>query len=59
MNELETITEDKILRCVECGNEFVFEAGEQSFFRSKGLQEPKRCLPCRRARKATINKGAI
>ena len=24
--------EDKILRCKDCGNEFVFTAGEQEFF---------------------------
>ena len=28
--------EDKIIICKECGKEFVFCAGEQEFFASKG-----------------------
>lgn len=46
--------EDKTLTCVECGNEFVFTAGEQEFYAEKQLQnEPKRCKECRTARKAS------
>ena len=44
---------DKSIQCVECGNEFTFTAAEQDFFAQKGYtNEPKRCLPCRQARKA-------
>ena len=44
--------EDKTLVCKECGNEFVFTAGEQEFYAEKGLQnEPQRCKACRDARK--------
>lgn len=44
--------EDKTLVCKECGNEFVFTAGEQEFFAEKGLtNEPKRCKNCRDAKK--------
>ncbi len=44
--------EDKRLTCVECGQQFVFTAGEQEFYALKGFQaEPKRCRPCREARK--------
>ncbi|MBQ9747679.1 MAG: zinc-ribbon domain containing protein [Clostridia bacterium] len=44
--------EDKTLRCKECGNEFVFTAGEQEFYAEKGFQnEPQRCKPCRDAKK--------
>ena len=44
--------EDKTLVCKECGNEFVFTAGEQEFYAEKGLRnEPQRCADCRRARK--------
>lgn len=39
---------DKILRCFQCGKDFTFEAGEQAFFRERGLSEPKRCPSCRR-----------
>ena len=44
--------EDKTLVCKECGNEFVFTAGEQEFYAEKGFNnEPKRCKPCREKRK--------
>lgn len=44
--------EDKTLTCKECGNEFVFTAGEQEFFAEKGfVNEPQRCKECRQARK--------
>ena len=43
---------DKTLTCRECGTEFVFTAGEQEFFKSRGLlNEPGRCPPCRAARR--------
>ncbi|MGZ3646193.1 MAG: zinc-ribbon domain containing protein, partial [Ktedonobacteraceae bacterium] len=29
--------EDKTLRCRECGNDFIFTAGEQEFYQQKGL----------------------
>lgn len=42
---------DKVLKCVECGTEFVFTAGEQMFFADKGFKnEPKRCKTCKSAR---------
>ena len=34
---------DETLVCKECGNEFVFTAGEQKFYKEKGfLNKPKR-----------------
>ena len=46
--------EDKTLVCQDCGNEFVFTAGERAFYKEKGLDnEPKRCKECRNRRKAT------
>ena len=43
--------EDKTLVCKECGEEFVFTAGEQEFYAEKGFQnEPQRCKNCRDAR---------
>ncbi len=42
---------DKILKCMECGAEFVFTAGEQMFFADKGFKnEPKRCKGCKSKR---------
>jgi hypothetical protein len=45
---------DKKLTCIECGVIFPFQIGEQVYFQSKGLAEPKRCKPCRDARRATL-----
>jgi len=48
--------EDKTLKCKECGNDFVFTAGEQEFYAEKGFQnEPQRCKSCRDKRK-NVNK---
>jgi len=36
---------DRILKCVDCGSDFVFTAGEQLFFHDKQFKnDPKRCL---------------
>jgi hypothetical protein len=46
------VAEDKTLKCMDCGAEFTFTAGEQEFFASKGFSnEPKRCPTCRQAKK--------
>ena len=43
---------EKSLDCKECGEEFVFTAGEQEFYEEKGLKnEPSRCRACRQNRK--------
>lgn len=45
--------EDKKLICKDCGKEFVFTAGEQEFYKTKGFtNEPTRCPECRKAHKA-------
>ncbi|RLG23838.1 cytochrome C551 [Methanosarcinales archaeon] len=44
--------EDKTLTCQDCGEEFIFTAGEQEFFEEKGFDEPKRCKECRDKKKA-------
>ena len=39
--------QDKALRCVDCGSEFIWTAGEQLFFADKQFKnEPKRCKAC-------------
>ncbi len=46
---------DKTLVCSDCGESFVFTAGEQEFHASKGFtREPRRCPNCRRARKGAM-----
>ena len=48
--------EDKTIKCVDCGEEFLFTAGEQEFYREHGLTNfPTRCRRCREARKT--NRG--
>jgi CxxC-x17-CxxC domain-containing protein len=50
--------QDEYLRCVDCGRDFAFTAGEQEFFASKGFQnKPNRCPDCRAARKASGQSG--
>jgi hypothetical protein len=46
--------EDRTLTCADCGQPFTFTVGEQTFFWSKGLSEPKRCKPCRMLRKRSL-----
>lgn len=44
--------EDKVLKCKDCGNDFVFTVGEQEFYAEKGFEnEPARCKDCRISRK--------
>ena len=40
--------EDKTLTCKDCGQEFVFTAGEQEFYAEKGFQnEPQKRRNCK------------
>jgi len=43
--------QDKIIKCKDCGKEFVFTAEEQAFYAEKGFVDPVRCKECRLARK--------
>jgi len=50
--------QDKTLTCIDCGQPFVFTAGEQEFFAQKGFQnEPKRCKTCKATKRAGANPG--
>ena len=49
---------DRVLKCSDCGAEFVFTAGEQAFFADKGFKnEPKRCKGCKSKRGAGMGSG--
>ena len=51
--------QDRILRCVDCGKEFVWTAGEQQFFADKNFKnEPKRCKACKGKRASQIYRVA-
>ena len=50
---------DKALTCIDCGNDFVFTAGEQLFFHDKQFKnEPKRCKFCKAKRAALFGGNA-
>jgi Probable zinc-ribbon domain len=44
--------EDQVLRCNDCGQDFTWSAGEQAYYRERGFDQPRRCKPCRQAKKA-------
>jgi len=47
--------QDKVLKCVDCGGDFVFTAGEQLFFYDKQFRnEPKRCKACKAKRVSVL-----
>jgi CxxC-x17-CxxC domain-containing protein len=40
--------QDRVLKCIDCGTDFVFTAGEQQFYHEKEFRnEPKRCKACK------------
>jgi len=42
---------DRVLKCCDCGDEFVFTAGEQLFFHDKQFKnDPKHCKQCKAKR---------
>ncbi len=49
---------DKVIKCSDCGADFVHSAADQAYYRERGFtNEPKRCPDCRRARKASGGGG--
>ena len=42
---------DLQLTCSDCGQNFTFSSEDQAFFRERGYSTPKRCKPCRQAKK--------
>lgn len=49
---------DRYLKCSDCGNDFVFTAGEQLFFFDKQFKnDPKRCKLCK-AKRAGLGRTA-
>lgn len=48
---------DLLLTCSDCGQEFVFTAGEQQFFQERGYSSPRRCKPCRQAKQGAAGGG--
>lgn len=56
--------EDKEVKCVgvnhqtpcQSGGTFILTGGEQKFYETKGMTEPKRCTDCRAKKKAAFDK---
>lgn len=48
---------DQKLQCCDCPNEFLFSARDQEFFSQQGYTPPRRCKPCRDAKKLTGSRG--
>jgi CxxC-x17-CxxC domain-containing protein len=46
------------ITCAECGEIFPFSESEQDYYRERGLSHPKRCKPCRDARRANFGSSA-
>ena len=47
--------QDKVLKCIDCGADFIFTAGEQLFFHDKQFKnEPKRCKTCKTKRVSVL-----
>jgi CxxC-x17-CxxC domain-containing protein len=50
--------QDRVIKCVDCGEEFTFTVGEQEFYRDHGLTNaPTRCKRCRELRKGPRGAG--
>lgn len=50
--------QDRLIKCVDCGEEFTFTVGEQEFYRDHGLTNaPTRCKNCREKRKGQRGPG--
>ncbi|MGI4827576.1 MAG: zinc-ribbon domain containing protein [Janthinobacterium lividum] len=49
---------DRMLKCSDCGNDFIFTAGEQLFFLDRQFKnDPKRCKLCK-AKRAGLGRTA-
>jgi len=48
--------QDKHIRCIDCGSDFEFTAGEQNYYKKRKLNWPKRCKTCARAKREKYEK---
>ena len=52
---METEFKDITIRCGECGENFIWTAQEQAFFKERGLEnQPTRCIDCRKKRRKQL-----
>jgi CxxC-x17-CxxC domain-containing protein len=51
---------DRFLKCADCGQDFIFTAGEQLFFYDKQFKnDPKRCKLCKAKRAGLGRSGSV
>ena len=53
---------DVVIKCDNCGQDFVWTSGEREFFETKGLNKPEHCMICRSVMKnaqADLFRGAV
>ena len=53
----ETAMPDLEITCSECSTPFMFTEREQEYYRERNLTHPKRCKPCRDARRQNFGGG--
>ncbi|MCX6543786.1 MAG: zinc-ribbon domain containing protein [Acidobacteria bacterium] len=51
MDNNETTFEDMPLSCCDCGQSFVWTAGQRRFYAERELSQPKRCSTCRQIKR--------
>jgi CxxC-x17-CxxC domain-containing protein len=49
---------DLEITCSECSSPFTFTEREQEYYRERNLTHPKRCKPCRDARRANFGSSS-
>lgn len=49
------MSQDQIITCQNCNQQFVWTTGEQEFFAQKNLEAPKMCMICRSLLKTAQN----
>ncbi len=47
--------QDIKVKCIDCGDDFIFTAGEQKYFRDNNLHQPKRCFNCRKNKREQLH----
>ncbi len=51
---------DKTIICKDCGQEFIFSAGEQEFYAERGFEStPTRCKACRISHKSVKRRKPV
>ena len=48
---------DLVLKCQDCGSDFLLQSREQLFYFKRGLAMPKRCAECRQRRRVVEGDG--